>query len=73
MVSSKATTVADYLAELPAERRAEVERVRDEVNTALPDGFQEAMRWGMITRPQVPTLPLRIFSASRAGAAASPR
>jgi uncharacterized protein YdhG (YjbR/CyaY superfamily) len=49
VVSSKATTVADYLAELPAERRAEVERVRDEVNTALPDGFQEAMRWGMIT------------------------
>lgn len=48
MVSSKATTVADYLAELPAERRAEIERVRDLVNAALPDGYREGVSYGMI-------------------------
>ena len=48
MVSSRAATVADYLAELPADRRAEIERVRDAVNQALPDGYRESMAWGMI-------------------------
>ena len=48
MVSSKATTVADYLAELPPERRAEIERVRDLVNSALPAGYREGMGYGMI-------------------------
>ena len=48
MVSSKAATVADYLAELPDDRRAEIERVRDLVNEALPDGYREAMGYGMI-------------------------
>jgi hypothetical protein len=48
MVSSKAATVADYLAELPAVRRAEIEKVRDLVNAALPAGYREGMGWGMI-------------------------
>ena len=48
MVSSKAATVADYLAELPPERRAEIERVRDVVNAALPSGYSEEMGYGMI-------------------------
>jgi len=48
MVSSKAATVADYLAELPADRRAEIEKVRDAVNAALPAGYREGMGWGMI-------------------------
>jgi hypothetical protein len=48
MVSSKATTVADYLAELPAERRAEIEKVRDAVNAALPPGYREGIGYGMI-------------------------
>lgn len=48
MVSSKASTVADYLAELPADRRAEIERVRDVVNDALPDGYIEGIGYGMI-------------------------
>lgn len=48
MVSSKASTVADYLAELPADRRAEIERVRNVVNDALPDGYVEGMAYGMI-------------------------
>ena len=48
MVSSKAATVADYLAELPAERRAEIEIVRDLVNQALPAGYREGIGYGMI-------------------------
>ena len=48
MVSSKATTVADYLAELPLERRAEIEKVRDLVNSAMPEGFREGIGYGMI-------------------------
>jgi len=49
VVSSKAATVADYLAELPADRRAEIERVRDLVNRSLPDGYAERMNWGAIS------------------------
>ena len=48
MVSSKAATVADCLAELPADRRAEISQVREVVNSALPPGYEEAMNWGMI-------------------------
>ena len=49
MVSSKATTVAAYLAELDPVRRAEIEAVRDLVNAALPAGYREEMTYGMIT------------------------
>lgn len=48
MVISKTTTVADYLAELPADRRAEIERVRDLINEAIPDGYHEGIGYGMI-------------------------
>ena len=48
MVSSRATTVADYLAELPPDRRAEIERVRDLVNQSLPDGYREGIGYGMM-------------------------
>ena len=48
MASSRAATVADYLAELPAERRAEIQKVRDAVNAALPAGCREGMGYGMI-------------------------
>ena len=48
MVSSNAATVADYLAALAPERRAEIEAVRDIVNAALPAGYVEVMSYGMI-------------------------
>ncbi len=48
MVSSAATSVTQYLAELPADRRAAVKGVRDVVRKNLPDGYREAMNWGMI-------------------------
>jgi len=49
MASSRATTVEEYLAELPAERRAVVAAVRDLVLRHLPSGYEETMRWGMIS------------------------
>jgi uncharacterized protein YdhG (YjbR/CyaY superfamily) len=49
VVSSKAATVADYLAELPEDRRTGIEQVRDLINDALPDGYAERMNWGMIS------------------------
>ena len=52
---SEAATVAQYLAELPVERRVVVSAVRDLVRTHLPAGYDEAMNWGMITY-QVPLL-----------------
>jgi hypothetical protein len=48
MVQSKAATVSQYLAELPAERRAVVSKVRDLVNAHMPGGYKEAMAFGMI-------------------------
>jgi len=49
MVRSKASTVEQYLAELPDDQRADVESVRDMVLENLPEGYVETMRWGMIT------------------------
>ena len=48
MVQSRAKSVAAYLRELPAGRRAVVSTVRDAIRLALPRGYQEAMNWGMI-------------------------
>lgn len=49
MVRSNATTVEQYLAELPDDRRTDVESVRDLVLANLPEGYVETIRWGMIT------------------------
>lgn len=49
MATSKAATVDQYLAELPAERREVVSKVRDLVRHNLPNGYAEAMHWGMIS------------------------
>ncbi len=46
---SDAPTVNDYLRELPDERRAAIEAVREVVLDNLPDGYVEAMNWGMIS------------------------
>ena len=52
-MQSDATSVAQYLAELPADRRAAIEAVRQTILANLPEGYEEAMNWGMITY-QVP-------------------
>ncbi len=50
---SDATTVAGYLVALEPDRREAIEAVRTEILANLPDGYEEAMNWGMITY-QVP-------------------
>jgi uncharacterized protein YdhG (YjbR/CyaY superfamily) len=52
-MQSDATSVAQYLAELPADRRAAIEAVRQTILANLPDGYEEAINWGMIVY-QVP-------------------
>jgi hypothetical protein len=49
MVQSKATTVKEYLDELPADRREEIAKVRSVVRKSLPKGYRETMNWGMIS------------------------
>jgi uncharacterized protein YdhG (YjbR/CyaY superfamily) len=43
-----ASTVAQYLAALPADRRAAVSAVRKVINENLPCGYEEGMQFGMI-------------------------
>src|SRR5438876_11689782 len=43
-----ASTVAQYLAALPADRRAALSAVRKAINENLPDGSEEGMQFGMI-------------------------
>jgi hypothetical protein len=47
-VQSKAKTVAQYLAELPADRREAIDAVRKVILNNLPAGFEEAIQYGMI-------------------------
>jgi hypothetical protein len=47
-MQSKATTVAQYLAELPEDRRAAMQAVRDVIRKNLDQGFEEGMQYGMI-------------------------
>jgi hypothetical protein len=47
-MQSKAPTVKEYLAELPAERRAAIEQVRGLLLKNMPKGYQEGMSYGMI-------------------------
>ena len=49
MAYSKAATVEEYLEELPAERRRTVDAVRKVILDNLPDGYEEAMQFGMIS------------------------
>lgn len=49
MARSNATTVEEYLQELPPERREVITAVRDEILRNLPEGYVERMNWGMIS------------------------
>jgi uncharacterized protein DUF1801 len=57
MVQSAAKTVVAYLAEQPAERRAELARVRRLIRKHMPKGYQEGMGWGVITW----SVPLKVY------------
>ena len=47
-MQSKATTVQQYLAELPADRRAAIESVRRVILKNLDPVFKEGMQYGVI-------------------------
>lgn len=48
-MQSTAETVAEYLAGLTQDRRQAIEQVRRTILDHLPQGYEEAMNWGMIT------------------------
>jgi hypothetical protein len=49
MVRSNATTVEQYLEELPKERRAVISAVREVILKNLPEGYAESVNWGLIS------------------------
>lgn len=49
MAKSSAVTVADYLNELPEDRRAIIAQIREVITANLPPGYVECMNWGMIS------------------------
>jgi uncharacterized protein YdhG (YjbR/CyaY superfamily) len=49
MKAKSASTVPDYLAQLPEDRREVVEQVRAMVLKNLPKGYRETFAWGMIS------------------------
>ncbi|MFN2509199.1 MAG: DUF1801 domain-containing protein [Chthoniobacterales bacterium] len=75
-----AFTVVEYLAALPADRRAALSAVRKVINENLPDGYEEGIQFGMIgwyvplsvypagygENPKVP-LPLVALASQKSG------
>ena len=59
-MQSSAPTVAKYLSELPPDRRAAIEIVRETILINLDAGFEEAMQSGMISY-QVPPAHQRVL------------
>jgi hypothetical protein len=49
MFRHKATTVVEYLASLPPERRGVVAAMREFVRKHIPAGYEEGINWGAIT------------------------
>ena len=74
------STVAQYLAALPADRRDAISAVRKVINENLPNGYEEGMQFGMIgwyvplslypagygENPKVP-LPLVALASQKSG------
>ena len=48
IMQSKAKTVAEYMDELPEDRRAAITKVRQVIKKNLPKGMVEGMQYGMI-------------------------
>jgi uncharacterized protein YdhG (YjbR/CyaY superfamily) len=47
-MQSKATTVEDYIKELPKERQQAIIKLRKEIRKNIPKGFSEGMGYGMM-------------------------
>lgn len=48
MVSSNASTVKEYLEDLPEDRRKDLTELVNLVRKHLPKGYEEVMAWGMV-------------------------
>ncbi len=46
-MQSNATTVDQYINELPEDRKVIAEKIREVIKTNIPDGFEERMGYGM--------------------------
>lgn len=49
IMRSEATTVAEYIAGLPEDRRPAIKQIRAVIRKNLPKGYAETMQYGMIT------------------------
>ena len=49
LMRSDSATVEEYLANLPEDREEAISAVRSVILDHLPDGYEEEMRWGMIS------------------------
>ena len=58
-----ASTVTEYLAALPTDRRDALNEVRRKINRALPPGYKEGIQWGMISW----SVPLSTYPAGYGG------
>ena len=67
MASSAARTAREYLDSLPEERRDSIAAVRSIILDNLPDGFEEAMQYGMLSYQ----VPLAVYPDTYNGKAAS--
>lgn len=47
-MQNEATTVNEYLSQLPPDRRDIISKVREVILKHLPKGYSESMQWGMI-------------------------
>jgi len=47
-MQSTAATPQEYLASLPEDRKAAMQKIRDTIVTHLPEGFKEGMGYGML-------------------------
>ena len=48
-MQSNATSIAQYLGELPEERQAAMKKLYNTIKKNIPKGFQEVMQYGMIS------------------------
>lgn len=60
---SKATTVSDYVEDLPADRRTAISTVRAIVRKNLPKGYRESVGYGMICY----SVPLSVYPGTYNG------
>jgi hypothetical protein len=58
-MKSKASTVDEYLAQLPEDRRDAIKSVRNVIKKHLPKGYEEVVQYGMIGY----VVPLKTFPA----------